>query len=119
MNAAGDDCDGWAGMNAKAIDYALSRYQWKGYIVSVLADPVEWSHHIAVGHAPDGKWWAMQPQPNEDTWKALGAKQYLGTIYGPYDTVEKARDSIMAQYPCKVEWSDLRDSQWNQKRILY
>jgi len=110
----GDDCDGWAMLHARAIEYALGCRGWSAAIGSYLADPWQLSHHVALAIDPAGFVWAIQPPPTRDQANA-GLK--VRQIYGPYETYEDALGFIASTYGARVVWYDIRRPDGSKQNV--
>lgn len=101
----GDDCDGWAMAHAQAIDHVMAPRGWQARIISVLADPWTVSHHFAVAVDPEGRIWAVQPQPERN-------QSGDPVVHRPFTSFAEAASTVMSWYGAKVVWFDVRHPDW-------
>ncbi len=113
MREGGDDCDGWAMAHSLAVQHALGPKGWKAFNVSYYAAPWWMSHHFSMPQSPDGKFWAVQPEPTDNAQDGRYPK-----VFGPFDTVGATVDFVRRMYEgVAVVWYDVRDPMWNKVEV--
>ena len=113
LDDKGEDCDGIAGLWAAAIKFALSQDGYQARIVSYLAAPWQFSHHICLVGCPDGGLVAIQPPPSEAQDPDLDpvVRNSDGSLMR-FASYEQAAHEIASWYGATVQGFDVRDSHW-------
>lgn len=111
LRRGGDDCDGWAGCHAQAVEYVLGNHGWQSVIVSYFAEDWTLSHHFALAVDPQKRMWVIQPQPRPQD------PQNMQLVFGPFASVEEATRTVASWYNTKAMWWDVRTPMWQTTQV--